>query len=166
MNYKEARDEFIQLWGSLGSNWGISKAMAQIHAYLLSIENPVSTDEIMEALTMSRSNANLNIRTLLDWGLVYRKSLAGDRKEYFVAEKDIWQVAIKIIRERRRREVEPMLKHLKDLSAFDAATFEEKNFKNVLQSIIDNGERLDSLATMVEQLDRLNFLKWLSSPAK
>ena len=163
MDYKESQEEFIQLWGSLGSNWGISKAMAQIHALLLSIENPVSTDEIMEALTMSRSNANLNIRTLLDWGLIYRKSLAGDRKEYFVAEKDIWQVAVKIIKERRRREIEPLIKNLKDLSGFETSNFEEKNFKNVLQSIVDNAERLNGMANMVEQLDRLNFLKWISS---
>jgi len=162
MNYKEAQDEFIQLWGSLGSNWGISKAMAQIHAYLLSIENPVSTDEIMEALTMSRSNANLTLRMLLDWGLVYKKSLAGDRKEYFVAEKDIWQVAIKIMRERRRREIEPLIQNLKQLGTFETTNFEEKNFKILLQNIIDNAERLDGMAKMVEQFDRLNFLKWLS----
>lgn len=160
MNYKEAQQEFVQLWGSLGSNWGISKAMAQIHAYLLSIENPVSTDEIMDSLTMSRSNANLTLRTLLDWGLIYRKSLPGDRKEYFVAEKDIWQVAIKIMRERRRREIEPLIQNLKQLGSFEAANFEEKNFKNVLQNIVENAERLDGLAKMVEQFDRLNFLKW------
>jgi DNA-binding transcriptional regulator GbsR (MarR family) len=163
MNYKEAQDEFLQLWGSLGSNWGISKAMAQIHAYLLSIENPVTTDDVMEALTMSRSNANLNIRMLLDWGLVYRKSLAGDRKEYFVAEKDIWQVAMKIIKERRRREVEPLIKDLQALKNFEATNFEEKNFKIVLQNIVDNAEKLNSMANMVEQFDKLNFLKWLSS---
>ena len=119
MNYKEAQDEFIQLWGSLGSNWGISKAMAQIHAYLLSIENPVSTDEIMEALTMSRSNANLTLRALLDWGLVYKKSLAGDRKEYFVAEKDIWKVATCIMYQRKKRELDPMLKVLEKLANVD-----------------------------------------------
>jgi DNA-binding transcriptional regulator GbsR (MarR family) len=163
MNYKEAQEEFLQLWGSLGSNWGISKAMAQIHAYLLSIENPVTTDDIMEALTVSRSNANLNIRMLLDWGLVYRKSLPGDRKEYFIAEKDIWQVAMKIIKERRRREVEPLIKDLQAIKTFEATTFEEKNFKIVLQNIVDNAEKLNSMANMVEQFDKLNFLKWLSN---
>lgn len=163
MNYKETQEAFVQLWGSLGSNWGISKAMAQIHAYLLSVENPISTDEIMEALTMSRSNANLNIRMLLDWGLIYRKSLAGDRKEYFIAEKDIWQVAIKIIKERRRREIEPLIRDLKQLGSFEASSFEEKNFKSVLQNIVENAERLNGMANMVEQFDRLNFLKWLGS---
>lgn len=129
MNYKETQEEFIQLWSNLSSNWGINKAMAQIHALLLSVENPMTTDEIMETLTMSRSNANLNVRALLDWGLIYKKSLAGDRKEYFVAEKDIWEVAIKIIKERRRREIEPVIKDLKQLGTFEATNFEEKTLK-------------------------------------
>ncbi len=163
MNYKETQEEFIQLWGSLGSNWGISKAMAQIHALLLSVENPITTDEIMELLTMSRSNANLNVRALLDWGLIYKKSLAGDRKEYFIAEKDIWEVVIKIIKERRRREIEPVIKELKQISNFEATNFEEKNFKNVLISITDNAEKLNSMANMVEQFDKLNFFKWFNA---
>jgi DNA-binding transcriptional regulator GbsR (MarR family) len=123
----------------------------------------MTTDEIMEALTMSRSNANLNIRALLDWGLVYKKSLAGDRKEYFVAEKDIWEVSIKIVKERRRREIEPVIKDLKQLSAFEANNFEEKNFKNVLTSIVENAEKLNSMANMVEQFDRINFFKWFNT---
>jgi DNA-binding transcriptional regulator GbsR (MarR family) len=163
MNYKETQEEFIQLWSNLSSNWGINKAMAQIHALLLSVENPMTTDEIMEALTMSRSNANLNVRALLDWGLIYKKSLAGDRKEYFVAEKDIWEVSIKIIKERRRREIEPVIKDLKQLSAFEANNFEEKNFKNVLSSIVENAEKLNSMANMVEQFDRINFFKWFNN---
>ena len=110
MNYTQAQDEFIQLWGSLGTNWGINKAMAQIHALLLSVENPLTTDEIMEELVMSRSNTNLNVRALLDWGLIYKKHVPGDRKEYFIAEKDIWSVAVKIMAERRRREVEPVIR--------------------------------------------------------
>lgn len=163
MNYKETQEEFVQLWSNLSSNWGINKAMAQIHALLLSVENPMTTDEIMEALTMSRSNANLNIRALLDWGLIYKKSLAGDRKEYFVAEKDIWEVSIKIVKERRRREIEPVIKDLKQLSAFEANNFEEKNFKNVLTSIVENAEKLNSMANMVEQFDRINFFKWFNT---
>jgi DNA-binding transcriptional regulator GbsR (MarR family) len=162
MNYKESQEEFIQLWSNLSSSWGINKAMAQIHALLLSVENPMTTDEIMEALTMSRSNANLNVRALLDWGLIYKKSLAGDRKEYFVAEKDIWEVAVKIIKERRRREIEPVIKDLKQLSAFEATNFEEKNFKNVLNGIVENAEKLNSMANMVEQFDKLNFFKWFN----
>lgn len=161
MNYKETQDEFVQLWGSLGSNWGINKAMAQIHALLLSVENPLTTDEIMERLQVSRSNANLNIRALLDWGLIYKKHVPGDRKEYFVGEKDIWDVAVKIMKERRRREVEPVVKELKQLSEFEAVTYEEKNFKKLLNDTIEMAEKLTSVGTMLEKADKFNFFKWI-----
>lgn len=161
MNYKEAQEEFIQLWGSLGTSWGINKAMAQIHALLLSIESPISTDEIMEQLQFSRSNTNLNVRALMDWGLVYKKHIPGDRKEYFVAEKDMWEVAFKIIRERRRREVEPITKELKDLASFSAGGFEEKSFKLLLENIAEVTDKLNTFATTMEKLDKLNIMKWL-----
>jgi DNA-binding transcriptional regulator GbsR (MarR family) len=161
MNYKETQDEFVQLWGRLGTNWGINKAMAQIHALLLSVENPLTTDEIMEQLLVSRSNANLNIRSLMDWGLVYKKHVPGDRKEYFIAEKDMWDVAVKIMTERRRREVEPVVKDLKNLAVFEANTFEEKNFKKMLNDTIDLSEKLTSIGTMVEKADKFSFFKWI-----
>lgn len=161
MDYKETQKEFIQLWGALGTNWGINKAMAQIHALLLSVENPLTTDEIMEQLQISRSNTNLNIRALLDWGLVYKKHVAGDRKEYFVADKDMWAVAVKIMKERRRREVEPVVAELKNLSNFEATNFQEKNFKNILQDTIELSEKLLSIGTMVEKADKFNFFKWI-----
>jgi DNA-binding transcriptional regulator GbsR (MarR family) len=161
MNYKEAKEEFIQLWGSLGTNWGINKAMAQIHALLMASENPMTTDEIMEELQISRSNSNLNIRALLDWGLVYKKHVPGDRKEYFIAEKDIWEVAVKIIRERRRREVDPVIKELKSLSKFDAVTYEEKNFKKLLEQTSELSEKMNNVGGMVESADKLKFFKWI-----
>ena len=161
MNYTQAQDEFIQLWGSLGTNWGINKAMAQIHALLLSVENPLTTDEIMEELVMSRSNTNLNVRALLDWGLIYKKHVPGDRKEYFIAEKDIWSVAVKIMAERRRREVEPVIRELKSLAQFEANNFEEKNFKKMLEDTIELSQKLTSIGTMVEKAEKINFFKWV-----
>jgi DNA-binding transcriptional regulator GbsR (MarR family) len=161
MNYKETQEEFVQLWGRLGTNWGINKAMAQIHALLLSVENPLTTDEIMEKLLVSRSNANLNIRALMDWGLIYKKHVPGDRKEYFIAEKDMWDVAVKIMTERRRREVEPVVKDLKNLAGFEANTFEEKNFKKMLNDTIDLSEKLTSIGFMVEKADKFSFFKWI-----
>ncbi|MFC3812538.1 GbsR/MarR family transcriptional regulator [Lacihabitans lacunae] len=161
MNYKEAKEEFIQLWGSLGTNWGIPKAMAEIHALLLASENPLSTDEIMDELKVSRSNANLNIRALIDWSLIYKKRIPGERKEYFVAEKDIWEVAVRIIKERRRREVDPVIRELKNLSSFEAESFEEKNFKNLLSDTHELAKKMNTIGDMVERAEKLNFVKWV-----
>ena len=160
MDYKETKFEFIQLWGTLGTSWGINKAMAQIHALLLSVENPLTTDEIMEQLQISRSNANLNLRALLDWGLIYKKHVPADRKEFFIAEKDMWDVAVKIIKERRKREVEPVIKELKQLSSFEANSFEEKKFKKIVEDITELSEKMVSVGNMVEKADKSSFFKW------
>lgn len=161
MKFKEARQEFVQVWGALGTNWGINKAMAQIHALLLATEQPLTTDEIMDELQISRSNANLNLRALLEWGLIQKKHVPGDRKEFFLADKDIWSVAIKITRERRKREVQPVVKEIRQLSLFDASTTEEKNFKRLLNDISELADLMMKLGDLLERADKMKFLKWI-----
>jgi DNA-binding transcriptional regulator GbsR (MarR family) len=115
MEFTEGKQKFIQTWGTLGSSWGISRTMAQVHALLLISPDALTTEEVMEDLKISRGNANMNLRDLMDWGLISKELVAGERKEYFVAEKDIWKVAKQIIKERRKREIEPVLSILEDL---------------------------------------------------
>ncbi len=108
-NWEASRDEFISQWGALGSNWGINRSMAQVHALLMTAPEPMHTDEIMERLQISRGNANTNVRELIGWGLVRLVVKKGERREYFEAEKDVWKIFITITRERRRRELDPAL---------------------------------------------------------
>ena len=116
MKLDEAKEKFIQAWGTLGSNWGISRTMAQVHALLLVSPEPLSAEDVMEQLQISRGNANLNLRALIDWGLVQKELRPGERKEFFAAEKDIWKVFRQVVKERRKRELEPMLEVLQTLS--------------------------------------------------
>jgi DNA-binding transcriptional regulator GbsR (MarR family) len=115
MKLEEAKQEFINSWGVLGTQWGINRTMAQIHALLLVTAEPMHAEEIMEALQISRGNANMNLRDLMTWGLVDKVLKPGERREYFSAEKDIWKVSMRIIRERRKRELDPMLQVLDGL---------------------------------------------------
>ncbi len=115
MKLSEAKQQFISSWGAFGTQWGINRTMAQIHALLLVSVNPLTQDEIMEELSISRGNVNMNIRDLVGWGLVDRVIISGERKEYFTAEKDIWKVATQIIKERKKRELDPMIKLLTQL---------------------------------------------------
>ena len=119
MEFNEAKAQFIQTWGKLGTEWGINRTMAQVHAILLISPTPLCTEDIMEQLSVSRGNANMNIRDLMNWTLIYKELIPGDRKEYFVAEKDIWEVARRIIRERKKREVEPVLRVLNQLKSIE-----------------------------------------------
>ncbi len=115
MNYKEAKEKYIQTWGALGSQWGINKTMAQINALLMVSTMPLSIEEIMSELQISRGNASMNIRALIDWGIVFKESKAGERKEYFTAEKDLDKLAVTIAKERSKREIKPALRVLKEV---------------------------------------------------
>ena len=115
MKLIEAKQQFISSWGAFGTHWGINRTMAQIHALLLISPDPLTQDDIMEELNISRGNTNMNIRELINWGLVDRVILPGERKEFFTAEKDIWKVVKQIVKERKKRELDPMLKLLDQL---------------------------------------------------
>jgi len=146
MKYKEAKDELIQAWGNLGYSWGLNKTMAQIHALLMISPKPLSTEEIMEELHISRGNANMNIRALIEWNIVYRVLIPGERKEYFKSEKDVWELARQVVRERRKRELEPILKVLKTVNEMQTDNTEEsKEFKKVVKDLKGFAEKSDQL---------------------
>ena len=110
----EVRDGFIGQWGAFGSQWGINRTMAQIHALLMTGTDALSTDEVMENLGISRGNAHTNLKELVSWGLVRIIVKKGARKEFFEAEKDVWKIFTIILRERQRREIDPALELLRD----------------------------------------------------
>jgi len=112
MKLQEAKEQFIQLWGVLGTSWGINRTMAQIHALLLISPTALSTEDVMAQLSISRGNANMNLRDLMTWNLIYKELKQGERRDFFRAEKDIWEVAKRIIKERKRREIEPLMQAL------------------------------------------------------
>jgi len=104
---KKARGEFVAQWGAVGTQWGINRTMAQIHALLITAPDSLSTDDVMAELEISRGNAHTNLKELIAWGLVRNVLRKGERREFFEAEKDVWQMFIIIARERKRREIEP-----------------------------------------------------------
>ncbi len=147
MQLNEAKQQFINSWGAFGTQWGINRTMAQIHALLLVSVNPITQDDIMEQLSISRGNVNMNIRDLISWNLVERIIVPGERKEYFSAEKDIWKVATQIIKERKKRELDPMLKLLGQLQAVDGdkKDKETKQFVEMIGDIKKLGTQADKV---------------------
>ncbi len=120
MELQQGKEKFIESWGTIGSNWGINRTMAQIHALLLISPESMSSEEIRDELKISMGNANMNVRALIDWGLVYKELKTGHRKEFFRAEKDMWEVFKKIIQQRKKKELEPLLRVVSELSAVKA----------------------------------------------
>lgn len=138
MEYTEAREKFIQAWGTFGSNWGVNRTMAQVHALLMVAPEALSAEDIMEQLQISRGNVNMNVRDLIDWGLVRKTHKMGERKEFFVAEKDLWKIVKQIIAQRRKRELEPMMGLLDEISEVKASaepSAEEKAFTEMVKEI-------------------------------
>lgn len=137
MKLAEAKAQFIQTWGSLGAQWGISRTMAQIHALLLIMPDPLSADDIMKELSISRGNTNMNVRELINWGLVERVLIPGERREFFTAEKDIWKVATYIARERKKRELDPIIRALNQLQEVEGEQKDKhvKAFREAIQNV-------------------------------
>jgi DNA-binding transcriptional regulator GbsR (MarR family) len=146
MKLTEAKQQFVSSWGAFGTHWGINRTMAQIYALLLVSPDPVTQDDIMEELNISRGNTNMNIRELINWGLVERVIVHGERKEFFTAEKDIWKVVKLIVKERKKRELDPMLKLLDQLEDVEG----DKRDKNIKTFV----ETMSNIKRLGKQADR------------
>ena len=144
---RRALDEFVLLWGEMASHWGINRTMAQIHALLYAAAEPLDTDAIMDRLQISRGNANMNLRALVDWNLVRKTHQIGSRKDFFVAESDVWTLTTTIIEERQRREIQPVQRALdevaSDLRSGEAAAAADAAL----------ADRVDALVDMIEVFD-------------
>lgn len=165
MDYSEGKEKFIKTWGELGTNWGINKTMGQIHGLLLIGIEPKSTDDIMGELKISRGNVNMNLRMLVDWGLAHKSEKFGDRKDYYVAEKDIWTVFRHIIRKRKEKELHPMihlLEELEDMSPNDEKSAEFIKMMNELSLFSSKADRaLDNLVSSKSNILVASYLKFM-----
>jgi DNA-binding transcriptional regulator GbsR (MarR family) len=153
MELNDGKNKFIEAWGIFGSEWGINRTMAQIHALLLVSASPLSTEDIMEELNVSRGNVNMNTRDLIAWGIVTRVLKKGERREFFQADKDIYKVAIKIMNERRKRELGPVLETLRELKQVKGNTTEAREFKRVIADISSFGENTDKMIERMVKAD-------------
>ena len=104
-----AVEQFVLHWGDLGSQWGVNRSVAQIQALLLLSERPLTAEDISDKLGMARSNVSNSVKELLNWKLIHRVPVLGDRRDHYVAETDMWQMATKVAQGRKEREIDPMV---------------------------------------------------------
>lgn len=105
--------EFVNHFGEMGSRWGINRTVGQIYALLFISQTAINADDIADALGFSRSNVSMGLKELQAWRLVRLRHLPGDRREYFDAPEDVWEIFRVLAEERRRREIEPTLSMLR-----------------------------------------------------
>jgi len=161
MKLEDAQLDFIQTWGILGSEWGIPKSMGQIHGLLLTSHKGLSAEDVMDKIQLSRGNVNLNMRELIEWGLVAKKTKLGERKEFFQAEYDVWKMAISIVEKRKKKELEPvqeLLRRLKD-TKLDGKKDAVKHFESVLEELNDFVNQMDQLTELMTKMKNNLFFK-------
>lgn len=148
---KPSQDRFIAAWGRMSGAWGISRTMAEVLALLYITGCPLCTDDVMDRLQISRGNASMSLRALMDWGVVERTHKRGDRKEYFQAEGDVWDLFRAIVRERVKREVDPLLAELheiRDMTGVGAKKREDSEIR-------EHNRRLEAMLDFFTTLERL-----------
>ena len=108
---------FILHWGEMGTQWGVNRSVSQVHALLYLSDRPLHADEVVAQLRLARSNVSTALKELQGYGIVRRVHVEGDRRDHFVAETDLWDMLMKIVAERKRREVDPTIALLGTLAA-------------------------------------------------
>ena len=119
----DAIQQFVLRWGDMGGQWGVNRSVAQIHALLFVAERPLTAEDIAATLVIARSNVSNSIRELLNWKLIRRVPVLGDRRDHYEAEHDLWLMASRIAQGRKEREIDPAvaaLRHVLDAAEGDA----------------------------------------------
>jgi DNA-binding transcriptional regulator GbsR (MarR family) len=145
----QSTERFIALWGQMGTNWGVPRTMAEIHALLFISDAPINAEDIALQLDMSRGNVSMSLRALVEWGIVRKTSVQGDRKDFYEAEQDVMQLFRAVLRERKRREIEPLLEELNELvdTTSDAKSLRVDEHTAALKN---HARKLDRLRQFVE----------------
>ncbi|WP_242337448.1 MULTISPECIES: GbsR/MarR family transcriptional regulator [Anaeromyxobacter] len=118
----ETVQRFVEAWGAMGSLWGINRSVARVHALLMATEEPLALEEIAERLQISKGNASMSLRELRTFGVVRQVEVAGERRDFYVTEPDVWLMFFRILKERKRREFDPALEAIHALVDAPGAT--------------------------------------------
>ncbi len=144
--------QFIAHFGEMGNRWGINRTVGQMYALLFISERPLNADEMADTLGFSRSNVSMGLKELQSWRLVKLRHMPGDRREYFEAPADVWEIFRALAEERRRREIEPTLSMLRTALLEQPATDSERHAQARMQAMHD---LIDRLMTWFDDVQKL-----------
>ena len=145
---------FVGHFGEMGSRWGINRTVGQMYALIFVSPTPLHADDIAEQLEFSRSNVSMGLKELQAWRLVQLRHVAGDRREYFEAPGDAWQIFQTLAEERRRREIEPTLSMLRNALLEHPASEADRSAQTRMKEMHDLIELMTSWFDDVQRLDQ------------
>ena len=164
MNLDPVIEKLVLHWGEMGARWGISRMVAQIHALLYFSPKPMTADEIVEALGVARSHVSNSLKDLQSWGVVKVVRVTGDRREYFESIKDVWQLFEILLDERKRREMDPTLKMLRETQALlNDGTKVDAHTQKRVKEMLEFFELMDGWFGEIRRLplaSRVKLVKW------
>jgi DNA-binding transcriptional regulator GbsR (MarR family) len=140
-----AVERFVLHWGEMGAVWGTNRSIGQIHALLYLSDRPLTAEDIAETLGLARSNVSNSLKELQGWGLIKRAHVMGDRRDFFAAETDLWEMVTRIAEGRKAREIDPTLDMLRACAA--EAESDRQTSRTAL-------ERIAAMRDFVEMVDR------------
>jgi len=138
MKLSPAVERYVLHWGEMGTRWGTNRTVAQIHALLYLSPEPLTADQIVEALSVARSNVSTSIRELQSYGMVRMTHVLGDRRDYFESISDVWDLFRVIIDQRKQRELNPTLTMLRSVAdEVDGETDTDPVTKERIRNMLD-----------------------------
>jgi DNA-binding transcriptional regulator GbsR (MarR family) len=153
---------YIVHWGEMGSRWGLNRSVAQIHALLYLSPQPVHADEIAETLGIARSNVSVGLKELVAWELVHVSHTLGDRRDFFIAQQDPWEVIRVIVEGRKRREIDPTIHFLRECAtALETDTETPPLVKERITGQLEFLETLTTWYDSIKGLPRRTLLKMM-----
>jgi DNA-binding transcriptional regulator GbsR (MarR family) len=149
----EVERQFVELWGDMSSWWGVSRTMAEIHGLLYITGAAMTAEEIQDRLGISRGNVSMNIRTLVEWGLVRRVRKRGDRRDYYESLADVYEMFTLLAEQRKRREIDPVLRTLRQCR--DSLSPETLGAQASDTRAKEHFRRVEDLLTFLSMLEEL-----------
>lgn len=166
MLQSEARKAFVEKWAHLHGVWGSSKSVGRVHGLLLISDDPLCTDTIMEVLSSARGSVHCAVKTLTEFGLIHKLDKEGCRKDYFVAEKNVYKMFVSVVELRRKREMSPLLDAMQSLIEEHGST-KDTAFKNIVHDMYDFSKVVDHSLDQALQADpKWLFTSYLSKRGK
>ena len=149
---------FVMHFGEMGSRWGVNRTVAQLYALIVVAEEPLNAEQLAEALNVSRGNVSMGLKELQSWRLVKPQHVPGDRKEYYCADGDVWDMARKVFEERRKREIDPTLSVLRDLLMETPASDAESKAQETMREIHDLLEVITQWSAELQNMNQGKLL--------
>jgi DNA-binding transcriptional regulator GbsR (MarR family) len=147
------QQKYVLHWGEMGTQWGINRTVAQIHALLFISPQPLHAEEIAASLQVARSNVSNSIKELMGWGIVRRVHVMGDKRDHFESQKDVWELFRVILDERKKREIDPTIAMLRE--CVEELDQEGESSRYARERLEELQEFLETTSTWYSQIRKL-----------